>query len=196
MNESENENQILERKEVQFPFDYQKRSKDDLFKIFIIENRKSIRGFKRLIRITFFLILIWLITRNIVALIIMIPFSALFLIAIIGYSNIWRVRRKWEKEQIPRRAFVKERILNYGDFGIEFQEEGILGSWKETFVWNRFEFIAEWGKYLFLIPSKTKKAGTFEIREDEIGEENFLEFRDFAKSKLEYRLITNYKEII
>ena len=54
----------------------------------------------------------------------------------------------------------------------------------------------EWGKYLFLIPPKKKKAGIFEIRKDEIGKENFLEFRDFAKSKLKYRLIMNYKEII
>ena len=184
MNESENENQIPDRKEIRFPFGYQKRSKDDLFKIFIIENRKSIRGFKRLIPIAILSILIWLITKNIVALIIMIPFSALMLIAIIGYSDIWRVRRKWEKEQIPRRAFVEHRILNYGSFGIELQEKGKLGSWKETFVWNRFEFMAEWGNYLFLIPPKKKKADILEIREDEIGKENFDEFRDFAKSKL------------
>ncbi|MEZ5039965.1 MAG: hypothetical protein R2828_08735 [Saprospiraceae bacterium] len=196
MNESENENQLPERKEIRFPFGYQKRSKDDLFKIFIIENRKSIRGFKRLLPIAILAILIWLITKNIIALIIMIPFAALLLIAIIGYSDIWRVRKKWEKEQIPRRAYVEERILNYGDFGIEFQEKGKLGSWKETFVWNRFEFMAEWGKYLFLIPPKKKKADMFELREDEIGKENFIEFRDFAKSKLKYRLITNYKEII
>lgn len=196
MNELENENQILERKVIRFPFGYQKRSKDDLFKIFIIENRKSIRGFKKLIPIVIIAILIWLITKNIVALIIMTPFVALLLIAIIGYFDIWRLRNKWEKEQIPRRAFVKERILNYGDFGIEFKEEGKLGSWKETFAWNRFEFIAEWEKYLFLIPPKKKEGRYFEIRVDEIGRENFLEFRDFAKSKLKYQLITNYKEII
>lgn len=126
----------------------------------------------------------------------MIPFAVLLLIAIIGYSDIWRGRRKWEKEQIPRRAYVEERILNYGDFGIEFREKGKLGSWKETYVWNRFEFMAEWGKYLFLISPKKKKADMFELREDEIGKENFIEFRDFAKSKLKYRFITNYKEII
>lgn len=196
MNESNGNNSELEVKEIRFPFGYQKRSKDDIFKIFIIENRKSIRGFKRLIPIAIAAILIWLITRNIVALIIMIPFAALLLIAIIGYSDIWRVRKKWEKEQIPRRAYVKERILNYGDFGIEFQEKGKLGSWKETYVWNRFEFMVEWGKYLFLIPPKKKKVNMFEIREDEVGKANFIEFRDFAKSKLKYRLITNYKEII
>lgn len=47
MNESENESQLLERKEIRFPFGYQKRSKDDLFKIFIIENRnhfEDLRG--------------------------------------------------------------------------------------------------------------------------------------------------------
>ena len=196
MNESEKENQLSERKEIRFPFGYQKRSKDDLFKIFIIENRKSIRGFKRLVPIAILSIVIWLITRNIVALIIMIPFAALLLIAIIGYYDIWRIRRKWEKEQIPRRVIVKERILNYGEFGIEFREESKHGLSKETFVWNRFEFMAEWEKYLFLIPSKKKKADIFEIREDEIGKENFLDFREFAKSKLKYRLITNYKEII
>lgn len=126
----------------------------------------------------------------------MIPFAGLLLIAIIGYSDIWRVRKKWEKEQIPRRAFVKERVLNYGNFGIEFQEDSKHGLTKETFVWSRFEFMVEWDKYLFLIPPKKKKADISEIIEDEIGKENFSEFRDFAKTKLKYRLITNYKEII
>ena len=196
MNESENESQLSKRKEIRFPFGYQKRSKADLFKILIIENKKSIRGFKGLILIVIVTILVWLATKKIVVFIIMIPFAVLLLIATFGYFDIWRVRKKWEKEQIPRRAFVTKRILKYGDFGIEFHEEGKLGSWKDTFVWNRFEFIVEWGKYLFLIPPKKKKAGIFEIRKDEIGKENFLEFRDFAKSKLKYRLIMNYKEII
>ena len=47
-----------------------------------------------------------------------------------------------------------------------------------------------------MIPPKKKKADMLELREDEIGKENFIEFREFAKSKLKYRLITDYKEII
>jgi hypothetical protein len=189
MSEPNENNPEFEGKEIRFPFGYQKRSKDDLFKIFIVKNRKSIRGFKRLIPITIGAILLWLLTRNFIALIIMIPFAALLLIAIIGYSDIWRVRKRWEKEQIPRRAYIEERILNYGNSGIEFQEKGKLGSWKETYAWNRFEFMVEWGKYLFLIPPKKRKAAILEIREDEIGIEEFIQFRDFAKTKLRYQLI-------
>ena len=161
MNESEIENQEVDIKEIRYDFGYQKKSKHDLFQIFIIENQKSIRGFKRFFPIAIISLLIWLITKNIIALIIMIPFVALLLVAIIGYSDIWRVRKKWEKEQTPRRVFVKERILKYGDFGIEFQEKSKLGSWKETFVWSRFEFITEWGKYIFLIPPKKKEGRYF-----------------------------------
>ena len=195
MNESKKGNSEVEGKEIRFPFGYQKRSKDDLFKIFIIENRKSIRGYKRIFLIALVLFLIWLITKHLIALIIMIPFIALVIIGIIGYFNIWRVRKKWEKEQIPRRTSVKERTLNYGDFGIIFKEESKNGLSQGKFAWNRYGFIIEWEKFLFLLPAK-KKASSFEIREDEIGKENFLEFRDFAKSKLKYKLITNYKELI
>lgn len=75
------------------------------------------------------------------------------------------------------------------------QEESKNGLSEEKYVWNRYGFMIEWEKWLFLIPAK-KKADTFEINHDEIGKDNFLTFRDFAKSKLKYRLIKNYKEII
>lgn len=53
----------------------------------------------------------------------------------------------------------------------------------------------EWEKWLFLLPAK-KKAHTLEINKNEIGKEIFSKLKDFAKSKLEYKLITNCKEII
>jgi hypothetical protein len=103
--------------------------------------------------------------------------------------------KKWEKKQMLRRIMVTERKLKYGDFGILFNEESENGLSQEKYVWNRYGLIIEWEKWLFLIPAK-KKAHTFEIRKDEMGKENFSKFRDFAKSKLKYKLITNYKEII
>lgn len=195
MENSEIDNSVNNETEIQFPFGYQKRTKEDLIKFFIIENRKSLRGFKRFFPIAIISILIWLITKNTIAMIIMIPFAALLLIAIVGYFDIWRVRKKWEKEQLLRRVLVKERILKYGDYGIVFKEESKNGLSQEKYVWNRYGFLIEWEKWMFLIPAK-KKADTFEINQDEIGKDNFLRFRDFAKSKLKYRLIKNYKEII
>ena len=195
MNESENENRKLKGKEIRFPFGYQNRSKEDLIKIFIIENRKSLKGFKRFLPIAIISILIWLITKNTIALIIMIPFAALLIRAAIGYFEIWRVRKNWEKKQIPSRAFTEKRILNYGDFGIAFKELNRDGLSQQKYAWNRYRDVVEWGEYLFLISAKAK-ADTFEIRADEIGKENFEEFRDFAKSKLKYHLVRNYKEVI
>lgn len=93
MSKSVNDNQILEEKEIRFSFSYQRRSRDDLFKVFIIENIKSFRGFKRLLPIAIILISIWLISKNTIALIIMIPFASLLIIATIGYYDIWRVRK-------------------------------------------------------------------------------------------------------
>lgn len=114
------ERSVNNEKEIRFPFGYQSRTKEDLFKFFIIENRKSLRGFKRFLPFAIISILIWLITKNTIALIIMIPLAVLLLIAIVGYFDIWRVRKKWEKEQLPRRVLVKERVLKYGDYGIVF----------------------------------------------------------------------------
>jgi len=185
----------VEDKEVRFPFEYQIRTKQDLFKIFVLQNWKSIRRYKRIAPIALILLFVWLITKKIVALIILLPFAILTIIGIIGFWDIWRVRKNWEIGQRPRRAFVKERKLKYGNFGIVLTEEGRNGVSIEKYVWKRYSYIVEWEKYLFLLPAK-KKADTFEIREDEIGRENFIEFRDFAKSKLEYRLIESHKELI
>lgn len=188
-------NPSLLDKKIEFPFGYQVRAREDLFKIFVLENWKSIRRFKRITIITSILFLVWLITKYFLVLIVFLPFIVLTLIGIIENWDIWKVRKDWEMGQWSRRAFVKKRTLRYGDFGIIFKEESKNGLSQERYAWNRYSYIVEWGKYLFLLPAK-KKADTFEIREDEIGKNNFIEFRDFSKKKLEYRLIKDYKELI
>lgn len=195
MDKSKNEPQEFYEKEVVFPLSYKKRSNNDLFKLLIIENRKSLRGFKIFSPIAIFLILIWLVTTNTIVLIVMIPFAALLIISIIEYVNIWRIQRKWEKEQLLKRIFVKERILKYGDVGIHFQEDGKHGFSQEKHTWDKFGVIVEWEKSLFLI-NKNTEGIAFVINEEEIGQEFFFKFRDFAKSKLNYKLITNFKEVI
>lgn len=189
------ENKKLKRKEILFPFGYQRRSNEDLFKFFIIENRKSLRGFHRLLFISLISILIGLFTKSTIALIIMFLVIIFLLVTIVGYFNIWRGIKKWERGQILSRVVVKNRILNYGDFGIVYQEESKNGWSQEKYVWNRYGYIIEWENWLFLIPAK-KKADIFEINQDEIGKENFLAFRDFTKSKLKYQMIKNFTEII
>lgn len=114
MDESENEN--TDGKEILFPVGYQRRSKEDIFKFFIIENRKTLRGFKRFLPIAIISILLWLMTKNIIALIIMIPLASFLLIVLFGYFQIWRERKKWERKQMFRRVVVTERKLKYGDF--------------------------------------------------------------------------------
>jgi len=195
MKDSVSENKKHKGKEIRFPFGYQRRSKDDLFKIFITENQKSLRGFKRGAPIAIMAILICLIVNNTIALIVMTPFALFLLIPIVGFYDVWRIRKKWEEEQNLRRAFVRERILKYGDYGIVFKEKTKNGLSQEKYAWSRYGFIIEWEKWLFLIPAK-KKADTFQIREDEIGKENFSEFRDFAQSKLRYQFVSNYKDLI
>jgi len=195
MDQSGNSHIELAGKEIQFEFGYQRRSNKDLFKIFIIENRKSLRGYKRVVLIGIPLILAWLLTRNLIALIVMAPFTILLLIGLIGYSDIWRVRKKWENQEIPRRAFVKERTLKYGNFGIIYKEIDKHGQFQEKYVWSRFKSLIEWGTFIFLLPAK-EKADVLVIRADEIGADNFSAFRDYAKSKLMYKSILNYKEII
>lgn len=193
MDESENKN--TEGKEILFQVGYKRRSKEDIFKFFIIENRKTLRGFKRILPIAIVSISLWLITKNTITLIIMIPLALLLLIVLFGYFQIWRERKKWENMQTFRRVLVTERKLKYGDFGIIMTEESKNGLSQEKYVWNRYRIIIEWGTWLFLLPAK-KKAHTFEINKDEIGKENFSKFRDFAKNKLEHKFISNYKEII
>lgn len=188
-------NAELAGKVVPFPYGYQRRSNSDLFKIFIVENRRSLRGYKRILLIGIPLILIWLYTKSFIALILMLPFTALIVIGLIGYSDIWRVRKKWEKEEIPRRAFVQERILKYGDYGLILKESDKTGQFAERYAWSRFGMMLEWERSLFLLPAK-EKADLFILRADEIGELNFSEFRNFAKSKLNYKLISRYGEII
>lgn len=195
MDQSGSNHTGLVGKEIQFQFGYQRRSNKDLFKIFIIENKKSLRGYIRVLLVAAPLILIWLLTKSMIALIVMAPFAVLLLIGLIGYSDIWRVRKKWEKEEIPRRAFVKKRTLKYGDYGVILKELDKNGQSQEKYAWNRFGAMIEWEKFLFLLPAK-KKADMFVLRADEIGEANLSEFRDFAKSKLIYRSISGFKEII
>jgi hypothetical protein len=185
----------LAGKEIQFQFGYQRRSNKDLFKIFIMENRKSLRGYKRVVLIGIPLILAWLLTKNLIALIVMTPFAILILIGLIGYSDIWRVRKKWENQEIPRRAFVKDRKLRYGGFGVIYKESDKHGQFQEKYAWSRFKSLIEWEKLIFLLPAK-EKADILVIRADEIGADNFLAFRDYAKSKLMYKTIISYKEII
>lgn len=112
MDQLGNSDTELAGKEMQFQSGYQRRSNKDLFKIFILKNRKSLRGYKRVVLIGVPLILIWLITKNLIALVAMIPFAVLLLIGLIGYSDIWRVRKKWEKEEIPRRDFAKSKLID------------------------------------------------------------------------------------
>ncbi|MCB9272387.1 MAG: hypothetical protein H6564_00005 [Lewinellaceae bacterium] len=195
MDQLGNSHTELAGKEIQFRFGYQRRSNKDLFKIFIIENRKSLRGYKRVALIGIPLILVWLLTKNLIALIVMAPFALLILIGLIGYSDIWRVRKKWENQEIPRRAFVKERTLRYGSFGIIYYEIDKHGQFQEKYAWSRFKSLIEWGTFIFLLPAK-EKADVLVIRADEIGADNFSAFRDYAKSKLMYKSILSYKEII
>lgn len=200
MDQLGNSHTELVGKEIQFQFGYQRRSNKDLFKIFVIENRKSLRGYKRVVLIGIPLIgipliLVWLLTTNLIALIVMAPFAILILIGLIGYSDIWRVRKKWENQEIPRRAFVKERTLKYGSFGIIYKEIDKHGQFQEKYAWSRFKSLIEWGTFIFLLPAK-EKADVLVIRADEIGVDNFSAFRDYAKSKLIYKSILSYKEII
>lgn len=195
MSELDEDHSKLEGKMVRYPTGYQRRSKKDLFRSFIIENRKSIRVFKVIFPIAILLAVIWLIARHYISLVIMIPFMVLGIIGILGYIDVWRVLIKNERQQIPRRAFVKERTLYYGDFGIVFKENAKNGQSQEKYAWSRYGHIFEWVNTLYIVPAK-KKADTFEIREDEIGKDNFAEFRDFAKSKLSYSLITSFRELV
>lgn len=195
MDQSGNSHTGLAGKEIPFQFGYQRRSNKDLFKIFIVENGKSLRGYKRVVLIEVPLILIWLITKNLIVLVVMTPFAVLLLIGLIGNSDIWRVRKQWEKEEIPRRTFVKKRTLKYGDYGVILKELDKNGQSQEKYAWNRFGAMIEWEKFLFLLPAK-QKADMFVLRVDEIGKANLSEFRDFAKSKLIYKSISSHKEII
>ena len=160
---------------LQYQFGFQWRSNEDLIKTFIIGNRKSLKGYKRVIIITILSLIAWIIARNLISLIIMISFGLLAFIGLIGFLNIWRKNKNWEISQSLNRVVVKERTLRYGDFGIIFKHHSKHGLSQEKYVWGRYRSLIEWGNHLFLIPAK-KKANIFLIREDEIGEENFKKF--------------------
>lgn len=189
------EEQGFEGKEIRVLFDCQKRTTKHRFKLFIIENRRSLRGFKVFLAVAIISIVIWLISKNIFALIIMLTMTVFLLVVLIGYFRIWMSIIKKEEEDLLRRASVKEGILRYGAFGIVFMEQSKNTLYKQSFAWIRYQSIVEWGKCLFLVP-RNEQETIFWMHKGEVGKESFLAFRDFVKSKLKYQLIKTYREVI
>jgi hypothetical protein len=195
MSESGTKNDSLEEKEICYPFGYKKSSKYDIFKIFVVDNRKSLRGFKNVIIIEFILLSIYFLSKFFIVFIIIILFLVLILFGLIGFYNIWKFVYNYEKKQEPIRDLIKKRTFKYGRFGIALKILFENKSHEEKYAWSRYGYMIEWGVFLFLVP-RLKKADLFIVRADEIGQDNHLEFRDYAKSKLKYYYVKSIKEFI
>ena len=190
-NLKQNENSF----KIEYKNGYQKRKNKEIFQLLLLDNRKSIRGFTKVAKITSILLIAWLLVPNILILIALIPFLGLVIIGIIGYVGIWRHSKKYERSEIPHRAYIEKRTLKYGDYGIVYYESGTQGGREEKYAWKRYQSILKWEEFLILTPA-IKKADFFIIRKDEIGEDGFDEFKKFASTKLEYKLIEDWKGVI
>lgn len=121
--------------------------------------------------------------------------TAIVVIFIIGYLDIWIKEKKYEKELNLTRAWVKERTLEFGNFGIIYNELGKHGLFVLKFSWKRFKYAIVWENFLILM-SGDKKLKPFIVRKDEIGIENFEKLKNISKRKLEHKEISNYYELI
>lgn len=172
---------------------YQRRTKNQTFQLFVFDNRKALRGFVRVFLLVILLLISWVLTRNYFILFPLIPIGVLAMVGIVAYVGYWLDILKFEREQLASRAFVGKRTLRFGDFGIIYEEHTSQGVSREKYAWVRYKTVVEWEDFLILIPAK-KKADSFIILKNEMGEDNFKIFKEFASSKLSYKEVTGFMD--
>lgn len=195
MSENEENNINVTDRQVKFNVGYQPRTKADLLKVFFIDNLKALRGYRRVVLFSLPVIAMGLILDFLMIRIVALVLLGFIMLGTVGFYSNWRYLKKQEAYQIPQRAFVKERSLRYGDFGIVHRVLSKSGLAEEKYSWRRYRSFVIWGNQLFLLPAK-KKADYFMIRSDEIGEEEFIAFAQFAGQKLPNKEITRYQELM
>lgn len=133
--------------------------------------------------------------QNLFTLLLFLLFLGLLIMGIIGFTIEWLQLKSFERREIPYRTIVCKRSLEFGQFGMRYEELSSQGLSKQEYAWNRYRGVLEWNSMLILLPAK-EKAVDFVVWRDEIGEEGFAELKAFLKKELSYREITNIWEII
>ncbi|MEL7005723.1 MAG: hypothetical protein AAFN93_23795 [Bacteroidota bacterium] len=180
--------------ELEFQVDYQPRSKADLIKIFMVDNWRSLRGFKKLIIYSLPISVVFLISGWTTLQVFSLIAFVTYLFVVIGYWSIWRHLKRTEYSKKLEAALIKERTFRYGSFGIIHRTLSKNGLSEHRYAWIRFSYLIRWDNFLFLLPGK-EKVTYFMLRSDELGEEQFNAFEEFAKSKLPFKRLESIQEI-
>lgn len=187
------ENKTLEN--IKYVYDYQLRNKEDLLKLFALTHWKYIRNLLKATIFSLLIFLIWNFTKIkllwLVFLFCIIIILLMFLIGLLEWIDKNRIERKLNLS----RAWVKERSLEYGNFGLIYSEISKNGLFQVTFGWKRFKYVVEWENFLFLFPANRRYA-PFIFTKEELGISNFEELKHFAKGRLEYKRIRGYFKLI